>query len=61
MLLKEMYAKLLSICHMAPLPFSPLKPPFSNWYKPDLTCEYHSENLDHNIDTCSAFKRKLLQ
>jgi hypothetical protein len=58
--LREMYAKLLSICHMIPLLFPPLKPLFLNWYKPDLTCEYHAGNLDHNIDTCLAFKRKLL-
>jgi len=34
---------------------------FPNWYKPNLTYEYHANNPSHNIDTCSTFKRKLLQ
>jgi hypothetical protein len=59
--LVEMYAKLLSKGYVAPLSFPPLKPPFLNWYKPDLTYEYHAGNLSHNIDTCLAFMRKLLQ
>jgi hypothetical protein len=59
--LEEMNAKLLSIGHMAFLPFPPLKPPFLNWYKPDLTCEYHIKNPSQSIDTCSAFKRNLFQ
>jgi hypothetical protein len=59
--LGEMYTKLLSIGHMTHLSFPPLKPPFLNWYKLDLTCEYYTGNPDHNIDTCSTFERKLLQ
>jgi hypothetical protein len=59
--LGEMYANMLSIGHMASLPFPPLKPSFPNWYKTNLTCEYHARNPGHCIDTCSAFKRKLLQ
>jgi hypothetical protein len=50
--LKEMYEKLLRIGHVAPLPYPPLKPPFLNWYKLELTCEYHDGNHGHNIDTC---------
>lgn len=50
--LKEMYEKLLSIGHVAPLPYLPLKPPFPNWYKLELTCEYYAGNHGHNIDTC---------
>jgi hypothetical protein len=50
--LGEMYVKLLSIGHVAPLSFPPLKSPFPNWYKPDQTCEYHAGNRSHNIDTC---------
>jgi len=61
MLLGEIYANLLSIGHMTPHLFPPLKPPFPNWYKPDLTCEYHAGNPSHNIDTYSTFKRKFLQ
>ena len=61
MLLGEIYAKLLSIGHMTPHLFPSLKPPFPNWYKPDLTCEYHAGNPSHNIDTYSTFKRKFLQ
>ncbi|XP_073261997.1 uncharacterized protein [Populus alba] len=37
------------------------KGPFQSWYKPDLTCEYHAGIAGHNIHTCNAFKRKLLQ
>ena len=46
---------------MAPVPLTPLQPPYPNWYKPDLTCEYHAGIAGHNIESCNAFKNKLLQ
>jgi len=55
--LNEMYQKLLSIGHIAPEPLTPLQPPYPNWYKLDLTCEYHAGVAEHNIHTCSAFKK----
>jgi hypothetical protein len=58
--LNEMYQKLLSIRHIAPEPLTPLQPPYPNWYKPDLTCEYHAGAAGHNIHTCSAFKKRLM-
>jgi len=58
--LNEMYQKLLSIEHVAPEPLTPLQPPYPNWYKPDLTCEYHASATGHNIHTCSAFKKRLM-
>jgi hypothetical protein len=58
--LNEMYQKLLSIGHIAPEPLTPLQPPYPNWYKPDLTCEYHAGAAGHNIYTCSAFKKRLM-
>jgi hypothetical protein len=59
--MNEMYQKLLSIGQVAPVPLAPLQPPYPSWYKPDLTCEYHVDVTGHNIHTCNAFKRKLLQ
>jgi hypothetical protein len=59
--LNEMYQKLLSIGQVVPVPLTPLQPPYPSWYKPDLTCEYHTDIAGHNIHTCNAFKRKLLQ
>ncbi|XP_061965260.1 uncharacterized protein LOC133689413 [Populus nigra] len=59
--LGEMYSKLLSIGQVAPVPLTPLQPPYPNWYKPDLTCEYHAGIVGHNIESCNAFKNKLLQ
>jgi hypothetical protein len=59
--LGEMYIKLLSMSHVAPLLCPPLRSHFLNWYKPNLTYEYHANNPSQNIDICSAFKRKLLQ
>ncbi|KAL3596508.1 hypothetical protein D5086_008145 [Populus alba] len=59
--LNEMYQKLLSIGQIAPEPLTPLQPPYPNWYKPKLNCEYHAGITGHNIYTCNAFKRKLLQ
>jgi hypothetical protein len=59
--LKDMYAKLLSIGHIAPIPALPLQPPFPIWYKPELTCEYHAGNPRHGIETCYAFKKRLLE
>jgi hypothetical protein len=59
--LKDVYAKLLSIGQIAPIPAPPLQPPFPIWYKPELTCEYHAGNPGHRIETCYAFKRKLLE
>jgi hypothetical protein len=58
--LNEMYQKLLSIGHIAPEPLTPLQPPYPNWYKPDLTCEYHAGATGHNIHTYSAFKKRLM-
>jgi hypothetical protein len=58
--LNEMFQKLLSIGHIAPEPLTPLQPPYPNWYKPDLTCEYHAGVTGHNIHTCSAFKKRLM-
>jgi hypothetical protein len=59
--LKDMYAKLLSIGHIAPIPALPLQPPFPIWYKLELTCEYHAGNPRHGIETCYAFKKRLLE
>jgi hypothetical protein len=59
--LNEMYQKLLSIGQVVPMPLTPLQPPYPSWYKPDLTCEYHAGIAGHNIHTCNAFKRKLMQ
>jgi hypothetical protein len=58
--LNEMYQNLLSIGHIAPEPLTPLQPPYPNWYKLDLTCEYHAGAAGHNIHTCSAFKNRLM-
>ena len=59
--LKDLYAKLLSIGHIAPIPALPLQPPFPIWYKPNLTCEYHVGNPEHGLEMCYAFKRRLLE
>jgi hypothetical protein len=55
-----MYQKLLSIRHIASEPLTPLQPPYPNWYKPDLICEYHAGAARHNIHTYSAFKKRLM-
>jgi len=59
--LKDMYAKLLSIGHIAPIPALPLQSPFPIWYKPELTCEYHAGNPGHGIETYYTFKKRLLE
>ncbi|XP_034903465.1 uncharacterized protein [Populus alba] len=59
--LKELYAKLLSIGQIAPLPIPPMQPPFPAWYNPEVTCEYHAGHAGHSIEACFAFKRKVLQ
>ena len=56
-----MYQKLMSIGQIAPVPLVPLQSPYPNWYKPDLTCEYHAGIAGHSIHICNALKRKLLQ
>jgi hypothetical protein len=58
--LNEMYQKLLSIESIALKLLTPLQPPYPNWYKPDLTSEYHASIAEHNIHTCSAFKKRLM-
>jgi hypothetical protein len=58
--LNEMYQKLVSIGQVAPEPLTPMQPPYPNWYKPELTCEYHVGVAGHSIHTCNTFKRKLL-
>jgi len=59
--LKELYAKLLSIGQIAPLPLPPMQPPFPTWYNPELTCEYHAGNTGHSIENCVAFKKRVSQ
>ena len=39
----------------------PAQQPYPNWYKLELTCEYHAGIVGHNIDSCNQFKNKLLQ
>jgi hypothetical protein len=56
-----MYQKLLSIDYIAPEPLPPVQPPYPNWYKSELNCEYHAGITGHIIHSCNAFKRKLLQ
>jgi len=56
--LNEMYQKLLSIGHVALEPLTPVQPPYPNWYKPKLNCEYHAGIVGHSIHTCNVFKRK---
>jgi hypothetical protein len=55
-----MYQKLPSIGHVASEPLASLQPPYPNWYKPNLTCEYHVGTAGHNIHTGNAFTKKLL-
>ena len=59
--LNEMYQKLLRVGHIALEPLPPLQPPYLNLCKTDHTCEYYADAARHNIHTCSAFKKKLLQ
>jgi hypothetical protein len=59
--LKDSYAKLLSIGQITPILLPPIQPPFPIWYKPELACKYHTGNPSHTIETCYAFKRKLLE
>ena len=59
--LNEMYQKLVSIGQVAPETQTPLQSPYPAWYKPDLTCEYHASAVGHNIHTCGAFKKRLMQ
>jgi len=59
--LKYLYAKLLSIGYIVPLPVPPMQSPFPVYYKPYLTCQYHAGNPGHGIETGYAFKKKLLE
>jgi hypothetical protein len=59
--LKDLYAKLLSLGQITPIFFPPFQPPFPAWYKSELTCEYYAGNPGHEIETCYAFKKKLLE
>ena len=56
-----MYQKLVSTKQVAPEPQAPLQPPYPDWYKPDLTCEYHAGAAGHSIHICGAFKKRLMQ
>jgi hypothetical protein len=59
--LNEMYQNLVSTGKIAPEPYAPLQPPYPDWYKPDLSCEYHAGAVGHSIHTCGAFKKMLMQ
>jgi hypothetical protein len=38
-----------------------MQPPFPAWHNPKMTCEYHDGNAGHSIETCVAFKKRVLQ
>jgi hypothetical protein len=66
-LLPSTYALRRNVCknvkHKSSGPsfISTTKASLPNWYKPDLTCKFYTENLGYNIDTYSSFNRKLLK
>jgi hypothetical protein len=47
---------LLSVGQVAPILLTPLQPPYPNWYKPNLTCEYYTGICEHNINTCNVLQ-----
>jgi hypothetical protein len=53
--LGEMYSKVLSIGQVAPVPLTPLQPPYPYWYKSNLTREYHAGIVGHDIESYNAF------
>jgi len=59
--LKDLYAKLLSIGHIAHIPIPLMQPPFHVWCKPGLTYEYHASNPCYGIEIYYAFKKKLME
>ena len=61
LLLNEMYQKLMRIEHVASVSLTPVQLPYPIWHKSNLTCEYHASVAGHNIHTCNALKKKLLQ
>ena len=55
--LNEMYQKLVSVKQVAPEPQAPLQPPYPDWYKPDLTCEYHARTAGHTFTLVVLLRR----
>jgi response regulator of citrate/malate metabolism len=59
--LKRNVCKIVTHKSSRPSFISTTKASLPNWYKPDLTCKFYTENLGYNIDTYSSFNRKLLK
>ena len=57
--LSHIYRALLQGGRIQPVFTRPLQPPFPEWYKPDVTCEFHSNVPGHSTDQCFTLKRKV--
>ena len=42
-----------------PVQLPPLTPPFPRWYNAHVRCDYHSGNLSHPTENCTALKLKV--
>ena len=58
---KEIFERLVNIGKIILIIQKPSQPPYPKWYDTNQTYEYHDGTSGHNIESCYAFKDKLLQ
>ena len=37
----------------------PIRPPYPRWYNENASCDYHSGNMGHSLEDCTALKWKV--
>ena len=55
----EVFQRLLSSGHLAPIPARPLREPLPQNFRNDLHCAYHSNQPGHETETCRSLKHKV--
>ncbi|XP_065860901.1 uncharacterized protein [Euphorbia lathyris] len=57
----ELLPQLLQSRQVSISPIEPMAPPYPKWYDANAKCEYDAGVSGHNIENCTAFKRKVQQ
>ena len=52
----KLYSKLIQGGMLVPMSIPPIRPPYPRWYNKNASCDYHSGNMGHFLEDCTALK-----
>ena len=55
----ELFPKLIQEQLVSRVSIDPILPPYSRWYDPNASCDYHYGVKGHSIENCIALKRRV--